>query len=190
MPRLLVCRECRTIEELPLYSGPPQLEAQDPILDNLVRRHVQRHGDMKPDAAALLVASEDPCHCDEKTLVDARTGTKMRNPLRIHGTHTFWEGHRDDVLKGLQERWTGFHPEFYATKDTYREDAMRCFNLHRRPKGTDCIDWRDDGRKLTNRDWPADKAVYLCDFCPVASQVTTAIRHAAGMYKRAPGEVD
>jgi hypothetical protein len=168
MPRLLVCRECRTIEQLPLYDGPPQLEAQDPLLDNLVRRHVQTHGDISPDSAALLVASEDACNCVK---------CRGRGP-------TFWDAHRDEVLGGLRERWTGFHPEWYATKDTYAEDAMRCYNLHRRPKGTDCIDYRDDNRKLTSKNWPADKAVYLCNFCPVESQVTTAIRAAAGMYKQ------
>jgi hypothetical protein len=163
----LVCRECRTIEQLPLYDGPPQLEAQDPLLDNLVRRHVQLHGDTGPESAALLVASEDPCKC-----------------VKCKGRYAFWQAHQDEVLKGLGERWTGFHPEYYATKDTYKEDAMRCYNIHRRPKGTDCIDYRDDGRKLTGKNWPKDKAVYLCDFCPVESQVTTAIRAAAGMYKR------
>jgi hypothetical protein len=174
MPRLLVCRECMTIEQLPLYDGPPALEASDPILDNLVRRHVQKHGDIKPDNAALLVAGEEKCNCQK---------------CRGSGP-TFWEAHRTEVLSGLKERWTGFHPEWYATKDTYREDAMRCFNIHRRPQGTDCIDYRDDGRKLSGRDWPQDKAVYLCDFCPVKTAVDTAIRHAAGMYKRQPGEVD
>ena len=163
-----------TIEQLPLYDGPPQLEASDPLLDNIVRRHVQKHGDMKTDSAALLVASEDSCTCPS---CKGRAGS-------------FWDVHRTEVLSGLKERWTGFHPEFYATKDTYREDAMRCFNLHRRPQGTDCIDYRDDNRKLSGRNWPQDKAVYLCDFGPVKTAVDTAIRHAAGMYKRAPGEVD
>lgn len=94
-----------------------------------------------------------------------------------------WEGHRDEVLKGLQERWTGFHPEFYATKDTYREDAIRCYNLHRRPKGADCIDWEEDNRRVTPANW-AGSPVYLCHFCPVASAVTTAKRLLRGDYDR------
>ena len=106
---------------------------------------------------------------------------------RVLGRHTFWEGHRDDILGGLKERWTGFHPEFYATKDTYLEDAMRCYNLHRRP--TTCIDWHDDGRRVTPASWKG-REVYLCDFCPVASAVTTAQRMALKMYDREPGEVD
>lgn len=189
MPRLLVCRECRTIEQLPLYTGPPALEAQDPLLDNVVRRHVQKHGDIKPDTAALLVASEDPCHCGEKTTVVDPMG-RIRANRTVRGPHTFWEGHRDDVLKGLQERWTGFHPEWYATKDTYQEDAMRCYNLHRRPQGADCIDWHTDYRRLTPSNYHGDQHIYLCDFCPVSTAVTTAKARLAGLYNRQPGEID
>ena len=188
MPRLLVCRECKTIEELPLYDGPKELEAADPLLDNLVRRHVQKHGDMRTDAAALLVASEDICRCNEKKLVDASGTVTMTRP-RVGGTHTFWQGHRDDILKGLRERWTGFDPWVYQEMSTFKEDAMRCFNLHRRPAGTDCIDYQTDRKRLTPHDWKG-RNVYLCDFCPVNSAVETAKRHAAGLYKRLPGEVD
>ena len=144
-----------------------------------MRRHVQSHGNIKPDSAALLVAPEGPCDCGEKTKVDMR-GRRI-GPSRVRGNHTFWEGHKDDVLKGLGERWTGFHPEWYATKDTYREDAMRCYNLHRRPKGADCIDWLTDNRRLTPDDG-REKHVYLCHFCPVASSVTTAMRIKRHMY--------
>ena len=161
MPRLLVCRECKTIETLPLFDGPPQEEARDPLLNNVVARHVAKHGE-KEDSAALLVASEDICHCDEKTMVDL---AGRRRPGRIvRERHTFWEGHRDDVLKGLSERWTGFHPEYYAHIDTFKEDAARCYNLHRRPKGTDCIAWTSDRKSLTDDNREKDKHVYLCEF--------------------------
>ena len=170
MPRLLVCRECQTIEVLPLFDGPAQLEPQDPLLAGLVRRHVEIHGDAKQDSAALLRVDEKPCNCK-----------------RCRGFNSIWEGHQTEILGNLKERWTGFHPEFYATKDTYAEDALRCYNLHRRPKGTDCIDWRDDRKRLTPEHWEGQH-VYLCDFCPVASTVTTAIRWKAGMYKKEPGE--
>ena len=150
-----------------------------------MRRHVQKHGDINPEGAALLVASEDPCNCGEKTTFDV-SGRRL-GPSRVRGNHTFWEGHRDDVLKGLQERWTGFHPEFYAQKDTYSEDAMHCFNLHRRPEV--CIDWQDDSRRVTPHDWKG-RNVYLCDFCPVASLVATRQRMAVHMYDRQPYEID
>jgi hypothetical protein len=120
-------------------------------------------------------------------MVDVRGTVQGRR--RIQGRHTFWEGHKDDILKGLKERWTGFHPEFYATKDTYREDALRCYKAHRRPKGTDCVDWRADTKRLTPEGWRG-REVYLCDFCPVFSTVMTEIRHRRGAYKKEPGEVD
>jgi hypothetical protein len=171
MPRLLVCRQCKTIDTFPLYDGPKELEAEDPILDGMVRRHVQMHGDINPEVAALFTVGEDKCNCKQ-----------------CHGMFTMWEAHHDLVLKGLQERWTGFHPEWYATKDTLKEDAMRCYNLHRRPKGADCIDWMDDSRRLTPESWPKDKTVYLCHFCPVATAVVTKKRLMRHMYDRQPGE--
>jgi hypothetical protein len=174
MPRLLVCRECKTIDQLPLYDGPKELESQDPILDRVVQQHVQRHGDVNPEVAALLVAPEDICIC----------------PKCKGSGATFWQAHQDEVLKGLGERWTGFHPEWYATKDTLSEDALRCYNIHRRPKGTDCIDWQADSRRLTPESWPKEKSVYLCHFCPVASTVVTEIRYRKGRYKKEAGEVD
>jgi len=186
MPRLLVCRECRTIDTIPLYDGPPQEEARDPILDRVVRYHVQLHGE-KVDSAALLTVSEEPCHCGEKQKVTL--GGKMLGRSHIRGPHTLWEGHKDEILGGLRERWVGFHPEWYATKDTFKEDAMRCYNLHRRPQGADCIDWQADNRRLTPSDWKKNH-VYLCHFCPVASSVVTAQRLARGMYNREPYETD
>jgi hypothetical protein len=140
----------------------------------VVRRHVQKHGDINPEVAALLVAPEEICTCP-----------KCRG---VNGT--FWQAHQDEVLKGLGERWTGFHPEFYATKETFKEDAMRCYNLHRRPKGADCIDWQADNRRLTPNTWPDDKSVFLCHFCPVASSVATAQRKLLHLYDRQPGEID
>lgn len=140
------------------------------MLDQLVQRHVQKHGELQ-DSAALLRASDDFCNC-----------------AKCRGLHTFWSAHQDEILKGLKERWTGFEPEFYATKDTFTEDALRCYDLHRRPKGTDCIDWQSDRKRLTPENRP--KHVYLCDFCPVASTVATAMRHVRGMYRKEPGEID
>jgi hypothetical protein len=188
MPRLLVCRECRTIETLPLYNGPSELEAQDPLLDTVVRRHVQKHGDLNPEGAALLVAPEEPCNCGEKTVVDVK-GVVREKSVRVRGSHTFWEGHKDDILKNLGERWTGLHPEFYATKDTFIEDAGYCYNKHRRPQGTDCIDFHTDAKRLTPANWKGQE-VYLCDFCPVNTAVMTAKRHQQGLYRRQPGETE
>jgi hypothetical protein len=154
---LLICKKCQTIDELPLFDGPPQDEKIDPLLDGLVRRHVQRHGE---EVESMLL------HVDDLD----------------------WELRKDAILTNLQEHWTGFHPEFYATKDTYREDAGYCFNRHGRPK-EGCIDWKDDNKRLTPKDWQ-HKHVYLCDFCPVSAYYTMRVRMARGAYNKEPGEVD
>lgn len=160
MPRVLICQDCQTIETLPNWTGDPKLEANDPLLDGLVRRHVQKHGDENNNA--MLLNIEDK----------------------------FWDDdtYRESLLRQLKERWTGFHPEFYATKDTYQEDAAKCFSQHSRPK-EGCIDWEDSSKRLTPETWPKNH-VFLCHFCPVAAYVTTAKRMARGMYNREPGEID
>jgi len=157
MPRLLVCKECSTIDTLPTQW---ETEDGDPLLDTVVRRHVQKHGDTREDCAVLLRVDDND-----------------------------WEYHRDEILSNLKSRWTGFHPEFYATIDTFKEDAAKCYNRHGRPKGADCIDFCDDSKRLTPADWKGSH-VYLCHFCVVASSVTTAIRMKRGMYDKEPGEVD
>lgn len=178
MPRLLICKPCRTIETLPLFEGPSAEEAQDPLLDGLVRRHVQKHGDIQSDAGLLMRVKD-----------------------------TDWDKHRFEILNNLKQRWTGFEPSLYAIKSTYEEDAMACFRRHGRPTA-DCYDWRDDSKLLTPTSWhresddidrseqkkilaeiaPARQPVYLCDFCPVAIYYTTRLRMAAGAYDKQPGE--
>ena len=154
--RLLICKECNTIDTLPTQW---ETENGDPLLDTVVRRHVQKHGDSRDDCAVLLRVEDDA-----------------------------WEHHRDDILANLKSRWTGFHPEFYATVDTFKEDAAKCYTRHHRPKDG-CIDWQDDSKRLTPSDWH-QAHVYLCNFCVVQSSVTTAVRLQRKMYDKEPGEID
>lgn len=179
MPRLLVCKECKTIEELPLWDGDPKDEPQDQLLDNLVRRHVQKHGETEDSAMLLNVPDEawnDP-----------------NDQLRI--------------LTNLQERWTGFVPSAYHLMNTFAEDALRCYNKHHRPTGG-CIDYCEPNKLLTSNLWHSemddfiDKSdrkkyslsgrtpVYLCQWCPVETWVTTKKRNEKHLYDRVPGEID
>lgn len=162
MPRLLICKKCQTIEEMPLAPDLPAGEV-DPLLANVWGRHGHAQiviGGPDPEVQLLAVKNED------------------------------WSNQRikDEILRELGQKWVGFHPEFYATKNTYQEDALHCFSRHSRPKDG-CIDWKDSSKRLTPQDW-TKAHVYLCDFCPVASTVTTKIRMARGDYDRQPGEVD
>jgi hypothetical protein len=178
MPRLLLCKnkDCQTLEELPIWTGPKEKEADDPLLNELVKRHLQRHGDTSD---AVLMTVEDSIWVD---------------PAK-----------RDGILKELSARNTGFSPEVYSIKNTFQEDALRCYSQHGRPK-EGCIDYCNSNKLLTSDAWvseeekqldksdlmivkghkkelEAQNPVYLCNYCPVQSWVTTKIRLEAGVYK-------
>lgn len=100
------------------------------------------------------------------------------------------EKKREMVLREMWKGTTGYPDEFYAAKDTYREEAGKCFNRHERPK-QGCIDWHDHSKKLTDSKWKERGAamgedredVYLCHFCPVSSWVQLQVGYKRGDYK-------
>lgn len=157
--RLLFCRDCKSVEELPWYSGPPE---GDVLLDHLVSKHRFPNGE---EHIGTLGDIDSAIWADE-----ARRQDVIKQVLAAAG----WPGGGG-----------GLGNEFYATKDTFRDDALACYNAHRRPKDG-CIDWKDDRKRVgnpTSAGWKMGAKVYLCDFCPVATYVRTEIRHRKGMYK-------
>jgi hypothetical protein len=74
-------------------------------------------------------------------------------------------------------------PKFYESRDTFKDDAMACYNAHLRPKGM-CPDYRSK-RKILRPDTKEERKdaglrspreglapiTYLCQFCPVDSWV-------------------
>lgn len=155
--RLLRCTHCKTLEELPDYQGDPR---EDHLLDHLVSEHQRRHPfHDEPDAFLLRVSEE-----------------KWRNPRSRRSIHAqIWQD-----VKGEG----GFVPEYYASKNTFVEDANKCHVQHNRQ--VPCIDWKVDRKRIgnpTKEGWREGRVkVYLCDFCPVASMVMQAKREAAGQY--------
>lgn len=77
---------------------------------------------------------------------------------------------REAILDEIRKNTTGFESEFYATKNTFVEDAGKCYNRHNRPKDF-CIDWHDESKRLSNPMKQSQTKVYLCDFCVVSSRV-------------------
>lgn len=151
--RLLQCFQCKTVNELPDFDGPPAL---DVLLETLIEEQHTTGGE--PHSGNMLFVEDEQWR---------------RDPVR------------QEILARLWDQDSGFDPEFYASKDTYREDAMKCFNSHQRPEGA-CIDWKADNKRIgnpTKRGWQEGPKVYLCDFCPVASWVATEIRFKKGQYK-------
>lgn len=160
--RLLRCDLCHTVEPLPDYDGPPE---HDEVLAHLVAtRHTERDGTLH-----------------------------IGKLLRVDKRHWDSPSTRDAIVARIREEsgHTGLDPVFYATRDTYAEDALNCWSAHHRNPA--CNDYKSDRKKLT----PATQAErrelgmakfrsslsrYLCEFCPVHSLVVEAARRKAGLY--------
>lgn len=144
MARLLQCLDCLTLEKLPDYDGPHEI---DGALQHALKPH--RFPDGQPHTGNLAVGIPD----------EALENMAAREQIE-------------------KEMW-GAKAEFASFKDTLVEDAGKCYNGHGRPK-LGCIDFQDDKKRLGNAQTKSKAAgkVYLCDFCPVKSFVTSQIMQA------------
>lgn len=168
--RLLVCFECKTMEELVDY--PPDA---DPKYDVVLHEVDYKHGGQ---------------------LDDAEVRSHRRELLRME--KRFWSApaFKRDVTKRIWANETGFTPEYYHAKNTLLEDAGKCFRDHHQPDL--CPDWHSDNKRIGNpaarerqqlaRELKDENLahtrvkVFLCDFCVVASKVMQKRREDAGMY--------
>lgn len=154
--RLLLCHTCRTVDELPDYHGPPE---HDVLLEDIVSRH--RFSDGTEHIGKLADVAEE----------DWRDSYRRNQIL--------------EQIKAAVEKSTGMPSEWYATKATYQEEALKCYGQHHRPK-EGCIDYRDSNKRLgnpTRAGWQAGPRVWLCDFCPCHRWVETQVRYQKGDYK-------
>lgn len=165
--RILYCMVCDSVEELPPYEGVPE---EDHLLEILVQRHV--------------FASGEP-----------HKGHLMKLP------QLQWENEniRKEIIKqikgGGSKGIDEFDPDFYATRNTFQEDALKCYSAHLRP--TDgCPDYESASKRLLPNTKADRKELglvdpakapgpknYLCYFCPVHSVVQTKLRALRGDYK-------
>jgi hypothetical protein len=161
--RLLQCNTCKTLEELPDYEGDPK---RDFLLEALLKAH------RFPDG------NEHFGHLH-----------------RVDKSHWDVPSTRATIEAQIREKsgQTGFNAEYYATKNTFQEDAHACFRAHNR--NPDCSDYKTDSKRLTPGTAAERKAaglpkyrsasdVYTCNFCPVHSLVVTAARKKAGLYNK------
>lgn len=163
--RLLYCSVCKSLEELPPFEGRPE---NDVLLQLSAERHETngvRHTGHLFDVALKLWSSE---RVRKEIIKQIKGGSK-----------------------GLDE----IDPTYYDSKSTFAEDALKCFALHLRPKGS-CPDWRSERKRLvpdTREDRndlglapvKADTGpkVFLCDFCPVKSFYIQKQHDAKGLSK-------
>jgi hypothetical protein len=164
--RLLYCYNCKTIEELPDFEGRPE---DDTLLELLVEKH---------QSAGI-----------------PHTGFLSKIGVKIWSQ----EKYKKEIIKNLRTRVGGgladLDPDYYTTKATFYDDAMKCYNLHMRPVGA-CGDWRDSKKRLIPKSTAelrkevglqsaaqsASTNVYLCDFCPVKTYYVTRQREEKGLY--------
>lgn len=164
--RILHCSVCDSVEELPLFDGAPE---NDHLLQILVDRHVFPSG--QPHVGRLFRL---PLFSWEN--IEARK--QVINQIKGGGS------------AGLDE----IDPEFYATRNTFQEDALTCYSAHLRP--TDgCPDYETPSKRLLPNTQSERKEVglvdpakapgpktYLCQFCPVHSVVMQKKRALRGDY--------
>lgn len=144
--RLVVCKDCRSIEELPAYNGPV---TKDILLEDTLSRHMT---EWSTHEVALIKVPES--YWKTKNVRD-----RIVKQISQGGSKGIEE------LEGAED--------YYGTRDTYRDDALACFKRHQRPK-EGCIDWHSPDKRIgnpTSEGWKNGPRVYACDFCPVAAWV-------------------
>lgn len=162
--RLLYCLVCQTIDELPLFDGLPE---NDHLLQIAIEPHKFPSGE--PHRGHLFripqLSWESPA-------------AKKQIIKQIKGGGS----------AGIDE----FDPEFYATRNTFQEDALKCYNAHLRP--TDgCPDYNSPAKRLLPNTKADRKELglvdpskapgpknYLCNFCPIHSIVQGKINALRG----------
>lgn len=163
--RLLACSVCKTIEELPDYQGRPEG-------DHLLKRLLENHG------------PENDRHIGQLFRMPKDTWNKLSND----GKREIAQKIGSQLTNGGE---TGLGAEFYDVKNTFVDDAHKCFNRHNR--NPDCNDYKTDSKRLTPNTQAERKEAglpayshaddrYLCEYCPVHSLVMTAKRKRAGLY--------
>lgn len=163
--RLLVCLNCKSIEELPDYEGRPEN-------DTLLEISLEKHNSAGiPHAGHLikvpLIVWQVP-----------KVREEIIKQIRAQGSSGL------DVIM----------PGFYDTKNTFFEDAMACYAQHLRPKAQ-CPDFKSEKKALVPKTHAERKEaglsapgttgpkIHLCDFCPVRVFNERKAREAKGLYK-------
>lgn len=163
--RVLFCFVCDTIEELPPYDGPAEL---DTLLQISVEPHRFPSGD---EHKGRLIVVEMRAWADYETR----------------------KGIIDQVKGGGSRGLAEIDDKYYESRSTFMEEAMKCYKAHNKPKDG-CGDWQRSDKILVPQTHKERKELgmekpenapgpknYLCDFCPVAIGVAQRKRKLLGL---------
>lgn len=164
---LFICTRCNTMEELSDYV--PSEADRDPRIESLIAAHVRRHPSV-----------EDRLITDWAILGSV--------PAKAWNNAEYRKQITERILEGTGQ--TGFDAEAYAVKDTFMEDALNCYNGHKRPTftGIKCLDYMSYNKEI-KPDTRADRKaaglpsydetklrkMYLCSYCPYHQSVETEL---------------
>lgn len=160
--RLLVCRTCKTIDEIPSFDGPPDA---DTLLQITVERHGEEHSGLLYNVAELHWRSDTMREEIKKQITAGGS-----SGLDVFGTNFY--ATRMQFSEDAMSCWKahlkpkGQCPDYGKAEKRLLPDTDK--------------DRRDAGMKKT-KDSAATK-VFLCQFCPVHSYNVTRQREKAGMY--------
>lgn len=171
---LLVCKTCKSIEEIPYsktgkYLGDGKYDQENnPFLEEIVGPH-----------------SRKGCF---GMLTDINFVYWMTPKIKAA------------LVEQIKKQFTGDSPfaagldvfgtNFYDLKDTYSADAMSCWKVHNQPKGQ-CADYKVERKVLTPNTAAERKEagmgastakMFLCDFCPVKMYNQRKAYQERGLY--------
>lgn len=163
--RLLLCLNCKSVEEIPDFQGHPD---DDVLLQIIIEKH-------------------------QSTGVPHK-GNLVKVPLKLWMRQEVREQMLQQIRGGAAPGLDAMMPGYYDVKNQFFQDAMNCYAAHSRPKGQ-CPEFGDEKKRLVPSTTAERKElglgapttsgtkVYLCDFCPVKSYNMTKARETKGMYK-------
>jgi len=165
---IFICFTCKELNEIPSYV--PADADRDPRIGYLAEMHLRRHPS-----------------------VEDREITEWASLGSVPTQHWQNAEYKKEITKKILEGngLTGFDAEFYATMDTFKADAGKCYKAHGRPDYTaiGCQDYLSASKELKPNTAVERKAAglpkyddvkikrsFLCEHCPYHSQVVSIER--------------
>ena len=125
----------------------------DMELIETINRHLGQAADPRPESHVSMII-----RCDEATSSKLDMETAVKKELM------------DNEI------------EVRAIRDDLKEDALKCFSKHSRPKAG-CIDWQDESKTVGRKTGvPKKHRQYLCMYCPANEHYVYNSRKELGLY--------
>lgn len=163
--RLLVCHECRSVDQVPDYSGPSQY-------DHYLEYRASQHETNGRRHKGILVKVEDNHEVINATIDEIE----------------------DAVRQSMPGAGQGLGQVMYDLRDNFQAEAMLCWKRHNRRENCEDYradkmrlwldtkaERKEEGLSVRRDDRPN---VWLCDHCPVQSIVSQRQRAAKGLYDK------